>query len=885
MLLVLAGLAGGALAAPAPAAAAAAAATAAPPAPTSMRLPDTVRPLAARLSLTLDPAQPAHSGEIEIDLELKQPARGLVLHAKELQIRQASVDLGNRRIPALKAVRAVDAERVELRFPQPLPAGRARLAISFAGKPQETDELGLFRRREAGDWYAFTQFESTGARLAFPLFDEPGWKLPWTVVLTVPQALSAFANTMPKHEAAAQPGWKRIEFEPTPPLPSYLLAFAVGPFEVVDAPPAGGLPIRVITPRGRAADAAFAAGVAARIVERLEAYFDLPHPYAKLDSLALTVPGSFGAMENAGLVTYAASLLLARPGEVTPQFQRNHVSLAAHELAHQWFGNLVTMRWWDDLWLNESFASWLGDRITDELMPQWQWQLSLQQARARAMRTDRLASSRRVQQPVLTDDDMGSLWDSITYEKGQVVLAMFEQWLGPERFRDGVRRYMQKHAWGHASGDDFLAALATQDPALPAALRSFIAQPGLPRVTVALQCEGDTPRLQLGQGRLLALAGAAPGAAAAEAPLWQIPLQVRTPGGLTRVLLDQRTMTLPLPDRSCPAWVQANAGGQGYYRVNYAAPLRSPLWLQPGPTPGEILAGLDDAGGLSEAGDLPLAEALALAEHFARHDHPLVAEQALELMKQAQALLPAADEGRAAERWQRGFGERARRLGWQPQPGEDELQALLRPPLLRALAEHGADATLRRQAREQVQAWLGERGTLDASTRRAVLAAAALEGDEALFEALLGAARRAPDRTLRRDLYLALGHFRAPALAQRARTLAIDPALPFQEAGVAVLEAHNDQAALRDGLFQFIETQRDALVRRMGRDEPAWMPFYLEQACSDGEARRIERLFGAQAGRYAGGRRALAQVLERVRICAAWRGREAATLAATGAGS
>jgi len=842
-----------------------------------MRLPDGVKPLAARLSLTIDPAQADHNGEIEIDLELKQATRSLMLHAKELQIRQATVDLGNRRIVAQKAVRTVDAERIELRFVQAVPAGRVRLAIGFAGKQQATDEMGLFRRREAGDWYSFTQFQSTGARLVFPLFDEPGWKLPWTVVLTVPQALSAFANTAPKHQAAAaQPGWKRIEFEPTPPLPSYLLAFAIGPFDVLDAPPAGALPIRFITPRGRAADAAYAAGITARIVERLEAYFDLPHPYAKLDSIALTVPGGFGAMENAGLISYAASLMLARPGEETPQFRRNHVSLAAHELAHQWFGNLVTMRWWDDLWLNESFASWLGDRITDELMPAWQWQLSLQHARARAMHTDRLASSRRVQQPVLTDDDMGNLWDSITYEKGQVVLAMFEQWLGPERFRDGVRRYMQKHAWGHASGDDFLAALATQDRALPAALRSFIAQPGLPRVTVNLLCSDGPPRLQLSQGRLLALAG--PPAVGAEVPSWTIPMQIRTPAGLTRVLLDQPSQTLPLPDVDCPAWVQANAGGNGYYRVNYAAPLRSPLWSQPSLTPGEILAGLDDAGGLSEAGELPLSEPLALAEHFARHEHPVVAEQALDLLKLIQPLLPAAAEATSTARWQRSFGERAQRLGWQPVPGEDELQTLLRPPLLRAVAEFGADAPLRQQARQQVDAWLAERGGLDASTRRAVLAAAALDGDEPLFDALLAAARRAADRTLRRDLYLALGHFRAPRLAQRARELALDASLPFHEAGVAVLEAHNAQAVLREGLFPFFETRRDALVRRMGRDEPAWLPHYLDKSCSADDARRIERLFAPHAARHAGGRRALAQVLEQVRICADWRSRAATTL-------
>ncbi|HSW04774.1 M1 family metallopeptidase [Aquabacterium sp.] len=844
---------------------------------TAMRLPDSVRPLAYRLTISLDPAQPTHSGEVEIEIELKQATRSLQLHAKDLQIRNAWLEIGARRHAAKS--RTLDPERIELRFAQAIPAGRAKLVLAFSGKQQDTDELGLFHRREAGDWYAYTQFESTGARLAFPLFDEPGWKVPWTLTLTVPQALMAVANTAPRREeAAATPGWKRIEFDPTPPLPSYLLAFAVGPFDVLDAPPAGALPIRFITPRGRAADAAFAAGITARIVERLEAYFDLPHPFAKLDSLALSVPSGFGAMEHAGLITYGAPLMLATPADTTGQFQRNYVSLAAHELAHQWFGNLVTMAWWDDLWLNESFASWLGDRITAELMPQWHWHTSVQQARARAMRTDRLASSRRVQQPVLSDDDMGSLWDSITYEKGQVVLSMFEQWLGPERFRDGVRRYIHKHAWGHATGDDFLAALGSQDPALPAALRSFTAQPGLPRVAVTLQCDEGPPRLQLRQSRLLPL----PGNDTSAPPLWQIPMLIRTPAGSTRLLFDSREAALALPDTACPAWVQANAGGVGYYRVAYAPALWRQLMTQPDLPVSEILAGLDDAQGLSEAGDLPVADMLAMAEHFASHADRAVIEQSAELLLHARRMVNAAELPAYAARWQRAFGERARQLGWTAAPDENDEARLLRALLVEAVADDGGDATLRSQARAQVDAWLAQTGALDASSRAAVLASAALDGDEALFNALLAAARSAPDRALRRDLYAALGHFRAPRLAQRARDLLLDSSVDFREASRAVMSAHNQAPALREGLMQFLQTRHAELAKRMGRDDPAWLPVHLNQACSDDDAQRIARIFTPHAARYQGGRLALAQTLEQVRVCAAWRTRETTRVAGPG---
>ena len=311
--------------------------------------------------------------------------------------------------------------------------------------------------------------------------------------------------------------------------------------------------MRIIVPAGRAADAAFAAASTGAIVRQLEAFFDQPHPYPKLDSLAVPVTVGFDAMENAGLITYASTALLAAPGQQTPRFRREYTALAAHELAHQWFGNLVTMAWWDDLWLNESFASWLGDRITAELQPGWGFDSAAVAARREAMRTDRLLSSRRIAEPVNSDDDLAGVWDSITYQKGQSVLAMFEQWLGPDRFRAGVRRCIRRHARGSATAADFSAALAPDEPALPDALRSFTHQPGIPRVAVSLLCGDGPPRLRLQQSRLLALGSAGPGSAAS--PLWQVPMVIRTPGGSSGVWLTTAEAEHRLPDAGCPAWV------------------------------------------------------------------------------------------------------------------------------------------------------------------------------------------------------------------------------------------------------------------------------------------------------------------------------------------
>ena len=857
-------------------------------APPPMRLGSEVQPKAYALALTLDPAQPRHSGVVDIDVQLRQHSARIRLHAKDLTVQQAWAEVGARRLDA--KLRPLDASSIELYWPKPLPAGPARLTLHFSGRLQDKDVYGLFRQQEAGRWMAATQFESTGARLAFPLFDEPGWKLPWALTLTVPEGLQAVANMPLAQETPARPGWKTLRFETTPPLPSYLLAFAVGAFDIIDvgpsppalpaetpagqgdapaAPAVNPTPMRFITPAGRGAEAAFAAASTGAIVQRLEAFFDQPHPYAKLDSLALPVTVGFDAMENAGLITYASSVMLAPPGAVTARFRRDYVAIAAHELAHQWFGNLVTMAWWDDLWLNESFASWLGDRITHELQPGWGFDSAAVTARRDAMRTDRLQSSRRIAEPVRSEDDLANVWDSITYQKGQAVLSMFEQWLGPARFRTGVQRYIARHAWGSATAADFSAALALDDPGLPDALRSFTHQPGIPRVAVDILCSGGPPRLRLRQSRLLALGSA--GGANADAVRWQVPMVIRTPGGSSGLIFSQPEAEHRLPDAGCPAWVQANEGGLGYYRPVYAPGGLAALLAQPGLPVAERLAALDDAQGLAEAGDLALAEMLDLAEAQAGDADRRVVEQAAAVLAAAQPLIVPAGQAAYAARWQRALGERARSLGWLPRPEDSEDDALLRARLMPMLAELGQDEALRGQAAEITWRWLADRSSLPHAQREAVLQAAALAGNTALYDALQAALLASSDRPERHDLLQALGHFRDPALAGRARQLLLNPQLDIRESRGPLMRAQAADAATRQGLLRFVQAQHAALVQRLGRDEPAWLPSPFDRACSADEGRQIEAVFAPQAARFQGGQRALAQALEAVRLCTAWR--------------
>jgi aminopeptidase N len=353
---------------------------------------------------------------------------------------------------------------VGFQFAQPIPPGKATLAVAYKGVYEKTDTIGFFKQQDGGAWYVFSQMEPTDARRAFPCFDEPSYKTPWQLTLHVKKDHVALSNTPVASEADEPNGMKAVTFRETAPLPSYLIAIGVGPFELVDAGTAGRrkTPLRIVAPKGRGAEAAYAVEVTGEILSRLETYFGIPYPYEKLDSLAIPQTVGFGAMENVGLITYVDRRLLIRPDMATEEQRRGYASTGAHEIAHQWFGDLVTMQWWNDLWLNEGFATWMANRTLEDWKPEWGGALAKVERRADVMGTDRLVSARRVRQPIENEGDIRTAFDGITYQKGASLLAMYEEWMGREAFRRGIQRYLKAHAFGNATSSDFLGALAEE---------------------------------------------------------------------------------------------------------------------------------------------------------------------------------------------------------------------------------------------------------------------------------------------------------------------------------------------------------------------------------------------------------------------------------------
>ncbi|WP_338863984.1 M1 family metallopeptidase [Myxococcus stipitatus] len=843
--------------------------------PPGLRLEGKARPTRQAVMLEVDPRQELFRGVADVQLSLSERTRALWLHGTELSVTGAHVVVGESRVP----VEALPVGEDLLTFipREPLEPGVVTLHVEYSGHAKAQEDSGVFREEENGRWYAMTQFQPLYARRAFPCFDEPAFKIPFELTLRVRAEDSAFANTPVRAEKADGDGWKTVRFQPTPALPTYLVAFAVGPFDVVDAGKAGKnqVPVRMLVPKGRGAESAWAADVTGPLLMELEEWFGSPYPYAKLDVLAL--PGhQGGAMEHPGLITFSASLMLSTPQDDSVARQRVFTETQAHELAHQWFGNLVTPEWWDDLWLNESFADWLAFKVVARWRPEWRGDLRRVDARSASMREDWLVSARSIRQPIEVSGDIHSAFDAITYGKGAAVLAMFESWLGPEVFQRGVRDYLRTHARGTATTEDFIQSLsqaAGQDVA--PAFSSFLDQPGVPLVSMTLECPKEgAPRLALEQRRYLPLGASEK---ASDSKPWHVPLCVRyAVGGVEGracTVLTEPSGTLALNDaRRCPDWVHPNADARGYYHAlvrgdgltrlatKGAARLSVP----------ERLVLMADAQALLSSGALDVTQALTLVTRLGDGDANLVMGAASVVGSVHSDLVPDALRAHRA-RFVRGlFGARARSVGFVSRPGDSEDLRLLRPALLGIATNEGEDPKLRAEARRLALRWLENHGALQSEDAAIVLQSASVAGDAALHQRMRDAARTATTESERGLLFNALGSFRDVSLARASLELMLDTKVDTREA-LAILFGQLSESATREVAFTFLRENFDTLRGRLPRDISTWLLSSGGVFCDAGHREEVAHFFGPRAADFEGGERALAQSLERVDQCIAQR--------------
>lgn len=837
----------------------------APPAPT-LRLGGNVRPTRYEATLTVVPTAATFDGTIVIGLESPDEIGGLWLNGADLTIKSASLQMGAETIavtqlPATPAT--TEAEVIGFQFARGV-RGSLALTISYTGVSYEKETDGIHRQEERGEWYVFTQFEATDARRAFPCFDEPSYKVPFALTLNVKQEHVAVFNTPQVAEKPAANGMKTVTFAPTKPLPTYLIALAVGPFEIVDGGKAGknNTPLRIIVPKGRSADAAYATKTTPELLVALEDYFGMPFPYEKLDQIA--VPRKGGAMENAGLITYGQGILIWPADEETQSRQRRFANVAAHELGHQWFGDLVTLAWWNDIWLNESFASWIADRTVHAWKPSWQGDVSMVSGRSGSMRGDTLKHSRKIRQPIETKADINTAFDGITYGKGSAVLTMIEAWLGPDKFQTAVRKYLAAHAHGIATTADFLAALTAEGgPEVGKVLSSFLDQTGAPLIGVEMTCAKDqAPRLALTQQRFTTI-----GQAAAE-QTWSVPVCVKFDGGRACKVMSSASETLELPTKACPRWLLANAGELGYYRVDYKGELLQKLLAA---APKELslperIGVYGDLAALVDADKLPITTMLELAPKLAT-------EQARQLVSVATTYAGYLDDDYTAKKLRPNrarfvrklFGDRARKVGFAAVKGESEDIRQLRGSLISWVAITGEDPQLIATAKQLANKWLADPKAIDPEMVGTVLGIATRFGDRALFDKLHARAKTEKERKERGQLLGAMGGFRDPAIVKAAMAIALTDEFPAHESIGLVWSALDEDNG--DLAYAFIKQHHDALIAKLPRDYS--FARVAGAFCDATHKADAEAFFRDKIAKSAGGPRSFAQTLERVDLCIA----------------
>jgi alanyl aminopeptidase len=861
-----------------------------PEPPKGLHLPRTALPTKYAVELDLRTNETKLAGAVTIDLALGAATNVVWLHGRKLSIREARFEVGGKPLPARIVVDAKN-ERLGFVTAAPMPPGPARLFVRYDAEVLENADRGVFREQEGGDWYVFSQFENTDARSAFPCFDEPNVKTPWDITLEVDGAQVALSNTGVLSESTPRPGRKTVRFAETQPLPPYLVAFAVGPFELVDGGKAGKakVPVRIAAPRGAAREAAYAAEITADLVGVLEDYFGIPYPYDKLDVVPIPTLITWGAMENAGLITFFREGMLAKAGEDSEAFKRRYADIMAHEIAHQWFGDLVTMEWWDDIWLNEGFATWMTNKVIAKYKPEWAVDVARVRDDGKAMINDSLVSARRIRQPIESPDDIVNAFDAITYEKGAAVLGMFESWIGEEKFRSGIHDYLKRHAHGNATSRDFFAAISEKAGLdVAPAFSSFLDQPGVPLVGPASECKPGESKTAFAQERYLPL-----GSKGDPARTWIVPVCTRTavprgqtsrspiaePDGKVCGLLQEAKGEVPVPLDACSNALVHNAGARGYYIAGYTPAVLDVL-LRDGSkklSPAERVAMLRDVRALLVSGKLSAADVLGRAARVINDPNPSVARGALTWLEE---FSPGALSAELAPKFSRfvrkTLGARARALGFAPRPKDDPETRFLRPLLLTFVANRGEDPALVAEAKSRARRWLAGDGAATADEMvDAVLSIAAAHEDRAFFEDLHRAAKQTSDIKRRRRLLQAMGQFRDAAVEEAAFEVALSGEFDIRDA----MSLFEHDPSMEPVVFRLLAQHYEALRKRLPTEVVGTLPELVRGLCSEKDRDAVEAFFKQRSERELGGPRRLAHTLEFISICSAFRAHQEPSLA------
>ena len=752
------------------------------------RLPTTVTPEHYDLAFDVDLARARFEGTETIRVTLAEPSTRIVLHAVEITFHDVRISAGGV-VQTAKVTFDGANQTAVLTVSKPLPIGSGELRMRYTGI-LNNELRGLYLSKANGRSYAVSQLESTDARRMFPSFDEPIYKATFDVRATIDRRDTAISNGRLVSDTPGPGASKHtLRFATSPRMSSYLVALAVGDFACLDGA-ADGIPLRVCATPDRQALGAFALESAEYVLHYYNTYYAIKYPFEKLDMVA--VPDfAAGAMENTAAIFYRDTDLLVDASHASVGALKNVASTVAHEMAHQWFGDLVTMRWWDDLWLNEGFATWMESRPLTAWKPEWHMDVDQALDTQRALNLDSLKSTHPIHSTVETPAEIDESFDLIAYEKGAAVVRMIENYVGADTFRNGVNAYLAAHAYGNATSEDFAAAIAAASgKPVDTILPTFVNQPGVPLVSVSATCgatAGPNPGWGWSREQQRFFVDSDAANSASNAP-WQIPICAKEPGrgSASCQVLEGPDEATTIRDAACPAWLMANAGAYGYYRTAYSPELLRSLSAngQTALSAPERVSLVGDEWALVQAGHDSVANFLNLAAGFGREPIRGVLDEITSGLAFMHTYLTTAATRAPYEAFVRGlFRPQFADMGISASAADADDRRELRAVIVETLGTAGNDPDVIAQARAALDNALAGRAALDPTAAGAIVTVAASHGDRALWDALLAAAKRATSPGEQYRYLYALGDFADPALIRAGLDEVLSPDVRTQNAG------------------------------------------------------------------------------------------------------
>jgi len=842
----------------------------------AQRLPEVARPDNYKLTFAPDLEKATFEADETIAIQVLKPTSEITLNAADIDFHDVSISSGGSTQKA-KVTPEKEKEMVVLAVEKPLAAGPATIHITYAGILN--DEMrGLYLGKDdQGRKYAATQFEATDARRAFPSFDEPDYKATFDISAVADKGLVAISNQKVVSDTAGPGDKHTVRFATTAKMSSYLAALVVGNFEYIEGS-VDGIPIRVYSTPGKKEMGKFALEAAEYIVGYYDKYFGIKYPYGKLDLVGLP-DFSAGAMENVGCITFREVILLIDEKQGSIDLKKTIASVTAHEIAHMWFGDLVTMKWWDDVWLNEGFATWMSSKPVEAWKPEWNVKLDDVAGTGGSLNVDSLSNTRPIHQAAETPAQILELFDGIAYGKTAAVLRMLEAYLGEQTFRAGVNAYLTQHQYANATADDFWDAQAkTSHKPVDKIMPTWVQQAGEPIVNVKAECSGNSTSVTLAQRRYYYDRSKFE---EANDQLWQIPLCLKgsaTSDGAPKCeLLTKREGTFTLP--GCSTWALANAGAAGFYREGFQPDAVRALAndAETKLTPGERIAAENDIWASVRAGREPVGDYLAFAQGLQSDRNRAVIEDVLGSLNYIGNHLVNESDRDAYRAWLRQYLAPAmKEVGWEPKPGESDEQRTLRSRLFGALGYDARDPEALAEARKLADKALADPSSVDRELAGSAFPLAALNGDSDFYDKLIAAMKNPKSPEEYYLYFFTLPQFSDPKLLERTLEYAISPDVRSQDALQLVTGVMGNPAGEKLA-WDFIRQHWAEVEKAGGPFASAQVVSATSAFCDAGLRDQVTEFFTAH--KVAAAERTYKQSIERINNCVDFKAQQQPQLA------